>query len=398
MVRTLEFYGFHETNDFVPALKPCNYKVKVSDREKNIITIEDDGALLAMVGLKLEGGVLSLTDAARGDTELASVEFPSADKIKSLEYKDGLIVLTYSDAYTKEEEQLQIDVTSLVDIYEAGAGLQLDESEDGKKTFSIRLSESNDEDALKIDEKGGLKFDGDKFTTDKELEDALNDIKDSIGKKADIEYVDEKFNSLSGISDTLSGRVDTLSDDLAHVKRVIGTDEEIPSLNDRINTNKDAIGAVSQEVQNISGSVAAISADVVTLSGVVDDHEDAIDGINVLLNGIVESVDTNTSNIEELSGKVATQRDDIDALQASVRDLDATKADRTELSGMQTTLQTAIDAVEDALVEEVARAKGAEENLNTLIAAEKTDRQAVEGQLWTAIGNEATERSNSDTA
>ena len=52
MVRTLEFYGFHETNDFVPALKPCNYKVKVSDREKNIITIEDDGALLAMVGLK----------------------------------------------------------------------------------------------------------------------------------------------------------------------------------------------------------------------------------------------------------------------------------------------------------------------------------------------------------
>lgn len=406
MVRTLEFYGYHETNDFVPALKPCNYKVKVSDKDGNIITIEDDGALLAMVGLKLENGVLSLTDAARGNVELASVDFPSADKIKGLEYKDGFIILSYSDAYTGQEENLQIDVTSLIDIYEAGAGLQMDESADGKKKFSIRLSESNDSDALKIDEQGGLKFDGDKFATDIELADA-------ISGKADVAYVDEKFNSLSGLSEDINDKVSELGDkvngveqDLEHVKRVIGTDEESPSIKEQIDSTRESIDSAKQELQ---GGIDAVKDSLNVLSGVVESQNDTIGDIQVEIGKLQAKDIEHDTKIADIEADVEAHDGRLDAVEASVNDLETVKADKTELEAAKVALQNSIDeeavkraeadnALEAKLLHEASLRFEADNKLREAIAEEADARAQGDDDLLSKINDEISARTESDNS
>ena len=51
-ISTLEYYNFRETNEMASVMaKP--YKVKVSDKDGNIITIEKDDALYACVNLAL---------------------------------------------------------------------------------------------------------------------------------------------------------------------------------------------------------------------------------------------------------------------------------------------------------------------------------------------------------
>ena len=409
MVRTLEFYGYHETNDFVPALKPCNYKVRVSDKDGNIITIEDDGALLAMVGLKLENGVLSLTDAARGNVELASVDFPSADKIKGLEYKDGFIILSYSDAYTGQEENLQIDVTSLIDIYEAGAGLQMDESADGKKKFSIRLSESNDSDALKIDEQGGLKFDGDKFATDIELADA-------ISGKADVAYVDEKFNSLSGLSEDINDLNDKVSElgdkvngveqDLEHVKRVIGTDEESPSIKEQIDSTRESIDSAKQELQD---GIDAVKDSLNVLSGVVESQNDTIGDIQVEIGKLQAKDIEHDTKIADIEADVEAHDGRLDAVEASVNDLETVKADKTELEAAKVALQNSIDeeavkraeadnALEAKLLHEASLRFEADNKLREAIAEEADARAQGDDDLLSKINDEISARTESDNS
>lgn len=404
MVRTLEFYGYHETNDFVPALKPCNYKVRVSDKDGNIITIEDDGALLAMVGLKLENGVLSLTDAARGNVELASVDFPSADKIKRLEYKDGFIILSYADAYTGQEENLQIDVTSLIDIYEAGAGLQMDESADGKKKkFSIRLSESNDSDALKIDEQGGLKFDGNKFATDIELADA-------ISGKADVAYVDEKFNSLSGLSEDINDLNDKVSElgdkvngvelDLEHVKRVIGTDDESPSIKEQIDSTRESIDSAKQELQD---GINAVKDSLNVLSGVVESQNDTIGDIQVEIGKLQAKDIEHDTKIADIEADVEAHDGRLDAVEASVNDLETVKADKTELEAAKVALQNSIDeeAVKRAEADNALEAKlrfEADNKLREAIAEEADARAQGDDDLLSKINGEISARTESDNS
>ena len=89
-VSTLELYNYGETNKMAPAFGP-SYKVKVSDKDGNIITIEKDGSLYACVKLSFDSnsGVLSLLDAAHNDSVLAEVEMPNADYIYNCRFDEA---------------------------------------------------------------------------------------------------------------------------------------------------------------------------------------------------------------------------------------------------------------------------------------------------------------------
>lgn len=294
-ISTLEYYNFHEQNNFNPA-KGCDYKVKVSDKEGNIITIEKDGSLFAMVGLSLNGGQLLLLDKAHDDSVLAEVEFPNAGKVTNCKFDEETNSIEFDILTLNGETQtVSIDVQSLVDIYEAGDGIEIGEKnpETGKKPISIKLA---DEDGLLKISESGLSI-SDEVATDEELIAA-------ISGKADADYV----------NDLISG----ITDDIEHIYDILGTDEDDPNLDERIDSKADL-----DEFNDLEDEVGEIERDLNELSGKVESLEDAISGISSITETVEElsdKVDTISGDVESLSEKVDTISGDLESLSAKVED------------------------------------------------------------------------------
>lgn len=287
-ISTLEYYNFHEQNTFNPA-KGCDYKVKVSDKEGNIITIEKDGSLFAMVGLSLNGEQLLLLDKAHDDSVLAEVDFPNAGKVTNCKFDEETSSIEFDILTLNGETQtVSIDVQSLVDIYEAGDGIEIGERnpETGKKPISIKLAD--DDGLLKISE-SGLSI-SDEVATDEELIAA-------ISGKADVDYV----------NDLISG----ITDDIEHIYDILGTDEDDPNLDERIDSKADL-----DEFNDLEDEVGEIERDLNELSGKVDSLDDVISGFS----SITETVEELSGDVESLSAKVDTISDDLESLSAKVED------------------------------------------------------------------------------
>lgn len=314
MIRTLEYYGYGEINAMTTPMR--SYKVKVSDKEGNIITIEKDGSLYAMVGLALNGGVLSLLDAAHENSILAEVEFPNAGHIENTRF-DSVNDKILFDITTLNGsvETIELDIQSLVDIYEEGQGIEFKGgSSEGKKTINIKLAEG--EDILQLGDEG-LSL-SDKIATDAE--------------------VDEK----------LEGKAD--KEDVEALKRIIGTDVEDPTI-------KEQIDEINEALDNLSGIT-------VDLSGITDLLDSKADKVDVeALSGEVES------GFSELRQIII---DDELVTSAALNDLNDRKADKADIEA----LSGLSGNVADLLAEEARVRKEADDELASLISAETADRIA----------------------
>lgn len=191
---TLEFYNYGEQNNMQSSAR-YSYEVRVSDKEKNIITIEKDGSLYATVGLNLDSskGIMKLIDVSHGNATLAEVSMPNAEYIYNCRYDkaNNRILFDVKSLYGNKTDTIELDIEDLVEIYEAGQGIEIGEKSSitGKRPISIKIAEGDN--LLKLGD-GGLSI-SDSVTTDDELERA-------ISGKADISYVDEAIASISGIS------------------------------------------------------------------------------------------------------------------------------------------------------------------------------------------------------
>ena len=262
-INTLEFYGFGENNRMVPVMGQ-SYKVKVSDKDGNIITIEKDDSLYAMVSLSFDNntGVLSLLDVAHDNSVLAEIEMPNADYIYNCRFDEesNAILFDVKSLYGDETDTIELDVESLVELYEAGQGIEIGEKneETGRKPISVKLVEG--EDLLTLTDEGlGL---NDKVVTEDELEAA-------ISGKADIDYVDELFDSVSGLSG--------ITEEIEKIKNIIGTDEEDPSLYEQIDQNRDDIAELDEEIGEITVSLDELSGNVITLNDEISGLQEALD-------------------------------------------------------------------------------------------------------------------------
>ena len=323
-INTLEFYGFGENNRMVPAIGP-SYKVKVSDKDGNIITIEKDDSLYAMVSLSFDNntGVLSLLDVAHDNSVLAEIEMPNADYIYNCRFDEesNAILFDVKSLYGNETETIELDVESLVELYEAGQGIEIGEKneETGRKPISVKLAEG--EDLLKLTEEGlGL---DDKVVTEDELEAA-------ISGKADIDYVDELFESLSGLSG--------VTEEIEKIKEILGTDETDPNIQEKLDDKADI---------------------------------DELTELDEEIGGLIVSLD-------ELSGKVSTNEESINALEEKVA---ANEENINSLSG-------SVNNLEEALAEEVSRATSAETELETKIEDTKDE---LDAKIETEINDRKTE-------
>ena len=191
---TLEFYNYGEQNNMQSTAR-YSYEVRVSDKEKNIITIEKDGALYATVGLNLDTnkGVLKLVDITHNNSTLAEVSMPNAEYVYNCRYdkRNNKILFDVKSLYGTKTDTIELDIEDLVELYEAGRGIEIGDvnPSTGKRPISIKLADG--ENILQLDD-SGLSI-SDNVTTDDELQRA-------ISGKADISYVDEAIASIPGIS------------------------------------------------------------------------------------------------------------------------------------------------------------------------------------------------------
>ena len=336
-INTLDFYGYGENNRMEPALG-SSYKVKVSDKDGNIITIEKDDSLYACVKLAFDTntGVLSLLDVAHDDAVLAEIEMPNADYIYNCRFDEELnaILFDVKSLYGNDTKTIELDVESLVELYEAGQGIEIGEKneETGRKPISVKLAE---EDGLLTLTDDGLGIDA-KVVTEDELEAA-------ISGKADVEWVEEVLSGLSGVTEIIE-LVEEHDEEIQKLQRIVGTDEEVPSLFEQIEGNREDIAQMDEEIGELSGTVASIAEE---------------------LDGLEE-------NLENISGDVSTL--------AEVIDNEIARATSAE-----TDLQFTID-------EETGRAISAETALGERIDNEKAARIYWDGELKKMITDEETAR------
>lgn len=272
-INTLDFYGYGENNKMEPVPNK-GYKVKVSDKDGNIITIEKDDSLYACVKLAFDNdtGVLSLLDVAHNDSLLAEIEMPNADYIYNCRFDDesNSILFDVKSLYGNETSTIELDVESLVELYEAGQGIEIGEKNEltGRRPISIKLAEG--ENILQVSE-SGLSI-SDTITTDDELAAA-------ISGKADIEWVEEILSGFSGITEVLE-ILEEHEDEIEKLQRIVGTDEEIPSLFEQIEDNREDIAQIDDEIGELSGKVDTIEEkvdNILTLSGDVETLKEALD-------------------------------------------------------------------------------------------------------------------------
>jgi len=303
---TLEYYNYGEQNYFQPS--KAAYSVKVSDKEGNIITLEKDGSLFACVGLSLVGNILSLIDKAHDDSVLAEIDFPNAGHIDNCHFDEETNSIVF-DIITLngEVETVELDVESLVDVYEAGQGVEIGDKdpETGKKSISIKLASG--EDLLQLSD-DGLSI-SDKIATDEEVEGA-------VSGKADVEYVDELFDSVSGLTEDISeleGKVDSLEDDIEKIKDIIGTDEDDPNLDERIDSKADL-----DDLNDLEDEVGELETQFNLISAITDDLNDRVE----TLEETVIDINELKEDVAELSGSVESINNTIVDINSNIADLE----------------------------------------------------------------------------
>ena len=318
-INALEFYGFSESNRMEPVIG-SSCKVKVSDKDGNIITIEKDGSLYAMVSLNFDtnSGILRLLDAAHNNSVLAEVEMPNADYIYNCRFDEesNSILFDVKSLYGDETDTIELDVENLVELYEAGQGIEIGEKneETGRKPISVKLA--NGEELLTLTD-DGLGLD-DKVVTEDELEAA-------ISGKADVEYVDELFAELSGLTSGVTEIVENHEEEIAKINRIIGTDEEVPSLIEQIENNREDVAEIDEEVGELSGIVGTI----------VDSIDTIEDGINTI-SGSVKSL---KNALEEELERATSAETDI-------------RIELSEETGRAISAETALEEKIDSEIEE----------------------------------------------
>jgi len=307
---TLEYYNYGEQNNFQAAKGPA-FSVKVSDKEGNIITIEKDDSLYAMVGLTLDSktGIMKLIDKAHDDSVLAEIEMPDADYIYNCRFdKDrNLILFDVKSLYGDETSTIELDVDDLIELYDAGQGIEIGEKDavTGRRPISIKLAEG--ENILKVSD-SGLSI-SDTITTDDELEAA-------ISGKADVSYVDELFNEISGFSGditTIYESISGLTDNVEKIIDIIGTDVDDPNLSERIDSKADLddladleneVGEIEVAVNKLSGDTDVLKEKVSDLESDVNEHSSNISEINESIERIDNVITDINSNIADIEGDI----------------------------------------------------------------------------------------------
>lgn len=273
--------------------KTISLAINTNDK---VLTQSADG-LLANINLTWDK-TAGLKLIGKGGTEITVI--PAADFIKDgmledVELKAASVEEPVGEATTGTflvftfntdagKKVINLDVTSLIDVYTAGNGLQL-----SGKQFSVKLDASNENTFLTLGA-DGLKLsgvqtaiDGAVSTAKTELQGKVDTIEASVGLSADGKHITTSGNYTSGAS-TIAG--------------------EIAALDTQVKKNADAITAeTSRATEAEAGLQEAIDAEEARATAAEEALQEAIDAVEgaaisvVAGNGISVTGDGTTKTI-----------------------------------------------------------------------------------------------------
>lgn len=337
-IRSLDFYGFCEQNYMQPLSSGSkivlpDYKVSVSQDKKNIITITDDEELLAKIGLKLNGQVLTLVDAAQDDFELASVELPNMEAISNARYdqekKEIIFTVKKMDG---SFEDLEIEISDLVDIYNAGKGLERVDTESGH-TFNVKVAEGG---LLGFDDNDALKVNSDSLVTDDELSTMVDNINTNVNT-----IVGNFIANEQKIDAALQAGITNVEKHVDDIHHILGTDVKEPSLKSQIDGNRTLIDALDAKIKEMpqSYTMAEINDKIVeAVSGKADNSDveelkNNLEALNSITNEKISQLDNKKSNkvdLEALSSATDAKISEVDEKKSNKTDLETLSSDTKE--------------------------------------------------------------------
>ena len=136
----LDFYGYRESNGFVPRYCRCivpGVSLTLSKEDGNVITIAKDGGIMVSLGLETDGKMLYLVNLATG-ARIGGVEAPGANAVTDFSMngtEDQLTVcVKRADGTLKN---IVINMGNVIRAYTAGDGIDITEYDDSKADYLL---------------------------------------------------------------------------------------------------------------------------------------------------------------------------------------------------------------------------------------------------------------------
>ena len=411
-------YGYGESNYFQSTFSKGLYNVSVSDKEGNIITIEQDGSLYAVVSLSLSDGILKMLDKAHDDAVLAEIEFPNAGEISNVNFNEETNNIEFNVQTLKGEVQtVELDVNALVDIYEAGQGIEISEKNEatGKKPISIKLA--SNEKLLQLNDEG-LSLD-EKVITEDELDDTLQGYKVTMDVESEHDNISASYIFKQGENEI--GRIDIAKDLVVKEGELIIDEDGKPilvlTLNDE-NATKISIdltkvfdkylegdgitienNVVGIKLDPESDSYIAVGENGLKVSGIKQEFTKINNIIGVFGedDGTIKDILDSKVNSAELSEELSRIDDEIGELQASVGEVSNLKNIIDTNTAEIATNKESIENLRTEISNEVNRATSAESALDGKINAEISNRENAILEVKDSVTQETANRNAKDT-
>ena len=411
-------YGYGESNYFQSTFSKGLYNVSVSDKEGNIITIEQDGSLYAVVSLSLSDGILKMLDKAHDDAVLAEIEFPNAGEISNVNFNEETNNIEFNVQTLKGEVQtVELDVNALVDIYEAGQGIEISEKNEatGKKPISIKLA--SNEKLLQLNDEG-LSLD-EKVITEDELDDTLQGYKVTMDVESEHDNISASYIFKQGENEI--GRIDIAKDLVVKEGELIIDEDGKPilvlTLNDE-NATKISIdltkvfdkylegdgitienNVVGIKLDPESDSYIAVGENGLKVSGIKQEFTKINNIIGVFGedDGTIKDILDSKVNSAELSEELSRIDDEIGELQASVGEVSNLKNIIDTNTAEIATNKESIENLRTEISNEVNRATSAESALDGKINAEISNRENAIQEVKDSVTQETANRNAKDT-
>ena len=414
----LGIYGYGESNYFQSTFSKGLYNVSVSDKEGNIITIEQDGSLYAVVSLSLSDGILKMLDKAHDDAVLAEIEFPNAGEISNVKFNEETNNIEFNVQTLKGEVQtVELDVNALVDIYEAGQGIEISEKNEatGKKPISIKLA--SNEKLLQLNDEG-LSLD-EKVITEDELDDTLQGYKVTMDVESEHDNISASYIFKQGENEI--GRIDIAKDLVVKEGELIIDEDGKPilvlTLNDE-NATKISIdltkvfdkylegdgitienNVVGIKLDPESDSYIAVGENGLKVSGIKQEFTKINNIIGVFGedDGTIKDILDSKANSAELSEELSRIDDEIGELQTSVGEVSNLKNIIDTNTAEIATNKESIENLRTEISNEVNRATSAETTLDGKIDAEVSNCENAIQEAKDSIAQETANREAKDT-
>lgn len=272
-------------------------KTDVAGKVSNVELQPVDGQDLTYQ-LLVDGQISGTINIPR-DNFFKDAEFDAANKV---------LILTFSVPDSDTDKSVRIDMNSLVQIYKAGQGLDLD----GNNTFFIKRNDAGDEGYLIVDENGicvqginaalGLKANADEVYTKTESDNEAakirgefaaadtairNEIKDlHVKTDADIKAANDAISAEATRATDKESDLDTKieANRVAAEKGIDELKASVSGIQSTVSSNTDAINtevARATEVENrIEGLVNAAEAKIATINGGIGTPGSIADSVN----------------------------------------------------------------------------------------------------------------------